>query len=243
MYENEDGWNGACTGTIIGKKWVLSAAHCFEDSENYWGVIPSSISAEPTDSEARDFGIYVKHIYIHKKWEESNTSEWNFDIAVVELEENIPSERYKKVKLVKPPADDTVVKVVGYGDLSEDGESAETIMMADLRYKSFDFCFDKFADGDTSYKEQYQFCAVSATYPEDSTDSCYGDSGGPIYLISNGGKLRQIGITSHGDGECGSDGGASWYVRAVKYKRTLYRLMSKGKHGAFYRFTGNLQRR
>ncbi len=76
----------------------------------------------------------------------------------------------------------------------------------------------KFRGGDTSHKHSHIFCSVSVIYPEYSTDSCSEDSGGPVNLIRKARQALQIEITSFVVEACKEDGGASWYIRARRFR-------------------------
>jgi MYXO-CTERM domain-containing protein len=51
----------------------------------------------------------------------------------------------------------------------------------------------------------------------DGKDSCYGDSGGPVYVQLADGTWRVFGITSYGNGGCGSGGYYSMIHNAVQW--------------------------
>ena len=118
-----------------------------------------------------------------------------FDIAVLELEEIITGDRFKRVILSLPPLDNTPVRAVGYGALNNDGKSARRIMTVNVVYRRFDWC-RKNEESEGGLSKACQICAIFVGYPEGNTQTCYGDSGRPLYKIRNAMRLQPIGVTS-----------------------------------------------
>lgn len=79
-----------------------------------YGAVPRSRNASADIAKAN--GIWAKSLWTHKKFQGENL---NFDIALMELEEEIQTRNYTQDILSKPPKDNTTVTAAGYGVLSK----------------------------------------------------------------------------------------------------------------------------
>ena len=100
------------------------------------GVIPASKWA--TGRDARKSGIWVSDVFLHVNY--LNNTNNIFDIAVLRLEEDIPSNKFKKVELSKPPKHNTVVKAAGYGSLNDAKVGSKRLRDTDVVFNKFKWC-------------------------------------------------------------------------------------------------------
>lgn len=178
-----------CTASVIGKRTLLTAAHCVYGFKYEKMVFATGWSSwSPTAQYRVVGGAY------HEKYDPSEDHYGTNDVAVLYLEDDLPP----SVGRLELPAGKGWVKsllearrplsFVGYG-FTIDGQGNKV----DLGYKARVIMPPREWD-DTNFK-----------YGGKDGNTCNGDSGGPAVDMSST-PYRIVGITSWGDGPCVSFG-------------------------------------
>ena len=200
-----DWWFG-CGVSLIAADLALTAAHC-EDAETLrehpiaFGTLQADDAGAANDAEGAHL-VYAYDYRIHPWHDPTNPGE-PFDMMILRLEDPIldiaPIRLNFEPTIPKPGQD---LSVIGWGFTSESAtRSSEVLMETTVQYI------------ENCDQEPYRYAKYDYIYPgplnehlcaghdDGRSDSCYGDSGGPLFYWDaalNG--YVQTGITSWGDG-------------------------------------------
>lgn len=203
-----------CGGTLIGQRWVLTAAHCTYNQINL-PKLPREINvivgSTLLSSSAEDRNT-INRIIRHPRYQ---PGENNYDIALLEL----ASSTVKRPISLFSGLNDTlslssltgkIGNVLGWGITSKDEFTYATILQrVKLPIVSSRNC------SDNAYGDQITKNMLCAGYLNGTKDSCHGDSGGPL-VVSIDGKWVQAGIVSWGEG-CAQNGYYGVYTRTSSF--------------------------
>jgi secreted trypsin-like serine protease len=196
------GTNGTCTGTLIAPDVVLTAGHCA-------GIKPVQVIANTVDY-AQDGGVHVQVA----KTEAYPTWQTEYDVAVLTLASPIEGVAPRKIGTActfHAFSRDTAVRLVGFGATDMLGETANT----QLR-QAMTAVIDPDCTGGQGCKQAVAPGGEFVAGGTGSADSCFGDSGGPVYLDTPTGTVV-VGAVSRGiDGSATPCGGGGIYVRTDK---------------------------
>lgn len=171
-----------CTGTVISKRAVLTAAHCVADTEAEYFMLGRDAFE---DSE----GVSVAKTIVHPEYsthEENGVAIAWHDLAVVRLADDVD---VKPMNISdSPPKEKDKITFVGFGQISVDGEE-----------------YGKKFKVSTNISEVWSHGFWNFTDPKHPKNTCFGDSGGPA-LIKRGQEEQIIGIVSSGDPSCSESG-------------------------------------
>jgi secreted trypsin-like serine protease len=190
---NQGGTASFCTGTIVGQRFVVSAAHCFA---KYFEPVTLNPSIDVSFGSGASVSRRVKKLTYHDGFAKSTQypkmgktpgypeAPLN-DVALLELQDEIPSSSIpigilpSSIKL----NENQVIKIAGFG-------------------KTDDKAFSQVLRATQMYLHQTKETAkVIGAVNSDSQSACNGDSGGPALVVVSD-FLYLVGATSYGSKHC-----------------------------------------
>mmetsp|Transcript_18944 Transcript_18944/g.28061 ORF Transcript_18944/g.28061 Transcript_18944/m.28061 type:complete len:423 (-) Transcript_18944:260-1528(-) len=188
---------GSCGASLIGRCWVLTAAHCVYDSNN--DLIADSLGVyvnawAPYDSnegEAKHISK-VSQVIPHPSYFPSDKNQ-RHDMALLKLEA-CADRSFAPFELTNEVSGD--LTVMGLGHTAEGGGgSVRRLQEVKVPHISRNTCNDYYSS--TGYTVSNDM--LCAGYQNGGKDSCQGDSGGPIVKMIDG-MPHQVGVVSWGLG-------------------------------------------
>ncbi|KAL8190043.1 UNVERIFIED_CONTAM: Coagulation factor X isoform 1 [Gekko kuhli] len=217
---NEEG-TGFCGGTVLNQFFVLTAAHCINQTKS----IRVILGEVDTAASERTGTVYtVEKILVHQRFV---LQTYDYDIALIKLKRPIQFSVNVTAACLPTPdfanqilmAQDAGI-VSGFGRIHEKGRPSEKLQVVKLPYVDRNTCklSSNFAITEN------MFCAG---YDTAAQDACQGDSGGP-HVTEYKGTYFVTGIVSWGEG-CARKGKYGVYTKVSKFifwiKRTMARNM------------------
>ncbi|CAB3244424.1 unnamed protein product [Arctia plantaginis] len=213
----------ACSGSIIAKRVVLTAAHCALAKPE--GYKLSTVEVGEWDigrkSDCNDFfcapptqAIKVENVIVHPGYEQKI---FRHDIALIVLKDEIKfSVTAGPICLNDKP--EIVINeratLVGWGKLSGQSNLVSRQQHLDVPLVPLENCERIF--GESVPVNEGQLCAGG----EEGKDACSGFGGAPLLLVRDG-RHVQLGIVSFGAENCGSEGIPSVYTNVANYYRWI----------------------
>lgn len=192
---NKGHWCGA---SIISSNWILTAAHCFVNSEKPEDYTLTVGDFDISKNEGHEQKIKIEKIILHELYNVGTM--YDYDVALLKLSDQIRfTERVRPVCLPDDGMDfptGTDCYVTGWGKLEELGDFPKRLYQARVPLVDHQQCKTAYALNHGYTITERMKCAGFA---KGGIDACQGDSGGPL-VCGQGNKWHLMGAVSWGVG-------------------------------------------
>ncbi|XP_058129665.1 brachyurin-like [Anopheles coustani] len=184
-----------CSGSILNRKWILTAAHCMDNlSGDGWIEVVSGVNNvidEEPSAQRRNVSRFIRH-------EQYNAMTIRNDIAVILL--SSPLTLNNETSTIKLAPKDAVIseangKLAGWGSISKNMTDIfpDELRKVTLPLRTLEECTEIW-----NAVERSQICGGGYG----NVTGCTADSGGPLTVVQDNGDRVQIGVLSYGEKPC-----------------------------------------
>ncbi|KAM7327878.1 hypothetical protein ACRRTK_014245 [Alexandromys fortis] len=217
----KEGSKHFCGATVVGDRWLLSAAHCFNHTK------AEQVQAHLGTTSLLGVGgspvkLGLRRVALHPRY---NPGILDFDVALLELARPLVFNKYIQpiclpLAIHKFPVGRKCM-ISGWGNMQEGNATKPDI----LQKASVGIIEQKMCGA--LYNFSLTDRMLCAGFLEGRVDSCQGDSGGPLACEETPGVFYLAGIVSWGIG-CAQAKKPGVYARITRLKDWILKAMSSG---------------
>lgn len=228
-----------CTGTLIARRMVLTAAHCVASSPRERVVSVLAYFKPDVNTVTQNDVIAANGRAVHPQYmvgvtEDSTVDSvaWN-DIALVRLSKNAPA----NIKVTPIAKGNSVLTTAGSQLLLSGFGISTPIVRKKIfneKTKAWDVVEVRETNPTSGVLRQVENISVVQVLnnskelllnQKDSKGACHGDSGGPAFLKQANGTVIQVGVTSRGTNELGNCDEQAIYTSVAAYSTWIETTM------------------